>query len=273
MAIKAAMLYNLPLLYGLYALVASLQLVTGGRAVFNLLCAIGSGCLFSDVSIGVVVILSLVANSIHQLLIHGFTWLSRFIAASQQSQRGGRIIMRPSTMLLVLCPFAALMFLQQLWSLKGLFSCTMFVAGLEAVYLACFALIGSSHHDATMIEEQMSYSDNKVAFAALIVLTIPGIMAGAIDLMIWEQIVEGRSWWLWSWIVLPVLMVCRLKILAKSSLSSRVGWSPAVLRLLVIMWNCPLMLARGNAYRVSHLVIGLVVTELVLEIAIRFLRR
>ena len=258
MAMETAMLYNLPLLYGLYAMVAGLHWALVGTAVdatiYRLVSVVFCCYLWADVSIMTATVLSLVANSIHQLLLSGLRFLSPRMDANQRS-RSSWFMMSIVAAFGVLGLFATLRILVS-WSTAGLLGCIFFLAGIVAVIVACFAMSGKS----TNLEWN-------IAFAALLLLTIPGIFAGAIMLMLWEQSVEFRSWQLWLCLVLPALIVGALK--CSRPIAHKNARELAAMRVLVVFWTCQGVLARGDAYRVSHMVVGVATTEMIFELVDR----
>lgn len=263
------MLYNLPMLYGLYAIGAGLYcaLAPWIESVGLPLDALGAAllCMRSDLPILPLLILTVVANSIHRLIVSLLRWASPCIASHQESFRFW-VVTFVIILIVILSPLVALAIVDhrlEHWTRPCLASCLVYTAGLVAMYLACLWLIGRR--------------DCCIPFVALVMLLAPGIMAGAVTLMVWEQDVEARSWWLWARLVVPVMSVCWLKGTRQkqSNTYSRIGTTTTLLlllRVLVVVSMSRMILLRGNAYRVGHLVFAVAVSELLLEAGYRKLR-
>lgn len=277
LAMESAMLYNLPLLYGLYATVAGLHwALVGARIVdspiYRLIMAIGMGWVWSDASKFAVLILALVAHSLLQVVMYGLdllsprtaaatnrrlVWIISFLVTLGVGTLGFLLTFRASSATAV--------------SLMDLLGCILFVAGIVSLYMACFWLVGGGD---CAITQQYRSASKDIAFVALVMLTAPGILAGTLLLMKWEQRVEARSWIIWASLVLPVLVVCLLKktttMIRPVGLDEKTeGWKLVAIRLLSVLWACPDLVTRGNAFRVSYMVVGVAWTELLIDYPIQ----
>jgi hypothetical protein len=263
LTMESAMLYNLPILYGLYAIGAGLYCAVAPwlyESHWLPLDGIGTflcGCVGSDLSIVSLLILTVVANSIYRLLLSLLRWVSPRIASHQQSVRFWMVTFG-IILIVILAPLLALAIVDhrlEHWTILGLFSCLVYVAGVVVVYLSCLWLVG---------RRQRQEDDSDCAFVALIFLTTPAILAGTLALMVWEEGVERRSWWLWSTLVVPVVSACGFKG-TRQKQSNNSKRSRTLVLLFVVVSMSRSILMRGNAFRVGHLVFVVATSELMFE--------
>lgn len=278
LAIESAMLYYLPILYGMYALVAGLHCAV---PKYYFLASLGILPIlpWSDTPISILVILFVVASLIHFLL----TFLLQAI-----SFKLGNVSMRflwsASLVLMgILFPLLliALRLWNESWTMSGLASCMVYVWGIVAMILSCLWMVGQS---------TLKTNSSSLYLAGLLVMTAPGILAGRFTLMIWERHVDGSSWWLWARLVIPVLAmaVCQKHTTPRTTPSSSttaatnvgarshtlMSWGRGFLILLVILATTgPCVLVHGNSFRVANLVMAMVMTECFLQVLVTFSTR
>ena len=141
------------------------------------------------------------------------------------------------------------------WAVMDVISAAVYVSG---IVLACV----------------LSCSFFNPSLAILIVLAVPGILAGTIVLAGWEQSIEARSWWIWIRLVLPVMAACfplqsssSKSALPTSNQNQDLPWIWSLLRtqlvVAVVVWSGRRILMRGHAYEVGPLVERLLLLEVV----------
>ena len=248
-AMECAMLYNLPVIFGLHAILAALH----SASVFCMP-LIATFFIISDFPLRNLVVLTLVTDSIHFLLVIA---LSRFSSTSASTKRQFQIAGLGITFAAIcLLPLAVALTMTG-WAVMDVISAAVYVSG---IVLACV----------------LSCSFFNPPLAILIVLAVPGILAGTIVLAGWEQSIEARSWWLWIRLVLPVLVVVFLTQSSSSSSSTSLSsfrnkglpllwpWLRIVSVIAVVVWSGQGILLRGHAHEVALMVERLLVLEVVL---------
>ncbi len=242
---ESAMLYNLPMLYGLYAIVAGFHCAFPGHYYLPFLGTLPM-LLWSDVSLPILLLLLLVGNSIHFLLITLLHALSFRLVL-----RSWRLESMIFMLLGILAPLTiGCLLWNDAWSIRGLASCIIYGAGIVAMMLACLWLVGQS--------------SNRVPFVALVLIATPGILAGSIALMLWEQNVDTRSWWIWARLIIPVFGVCRYG--KSTACSSHNATTRALLVLLAVLGTGRNLVMMGNSFRVGHLVFAVSLVEVCLQV-------
>jgi len=255
------MLYNLPVVFGLHAILASLHCA-------SLFCMplVIVFFIMSDLPLGMLVFLTLIANSIHFLTIKVLSWKAPNIQAPTTTRRYSRrtLVLVTAIIGVVLVSSAMLVLQSKRWSISDSIQAIVFIGGILFIYLAsCSWLIPP--------------------LASLVVLTTPGIFAGTIVLMGWEQSIEHRSWWMWIRFVWPIIAVTYFAQTMKSSTPTRknrrhppegtVHFLRSVLMIAVVFWKGLGILMRGNAYQVGHLVESILILEVVTSWVMHFLDR
>ena len=244
------MLYNLPVIFGSHAILAALHCA-------SVLCMPLIVVFFikSDFPVRTLILLTLVSNSIHFLLVMVLSWISSTSTSTKRSHLMKRLCVTIAALGLLSLVSALTM---TGWAVIEAISAIIYFSGL---FIACI----------------LSCSFLNPPLAALIILAIPGIVAGTIVLAGWEQSIEARSWWLWIRLVLPVLVVVFLTQSSSSSSSSTSlssfrskglpllwPWLRIVSVIAVVVWSGQGILLRGHAHEVALMVERLLVLEVVL---------
>lgn len=243
MAMQAAMLYNLPILYALYAQIAAIYFVLSPFSslptFLPLFVSFLLGALTSNLGLFPLGVLTLVAHSIHGVVVAGLRYTVRW----KPPKKAETIIIRP------IQAIVALVMRYRGWSLRGLVESFVFMGELLAIVLRCAMPLGQES------------TRKQVLFAAMVLPTLPGIFAGAFTLMVWEQGVS--SWWLWLRMVIPIEAV-QLWIQEPSEIGPN-SFLRIVFGILALVFTTRgLLLQSGNAHRVGNLVSALSVGETML---------
>lgn len=256
MSMDSAMLYNLPVLYGLYGVIAGFGCVMSQP--YPLISAIGFGSLWSDIGMSSLLILSLVANSIHQLLLCILTFCH---SRSTISVRFCALSFVGSVFVCLLVGLGIALWWVGYWDFNHM-ACSCYVAGIACLYISSFLLV---KYGGTTLE---SRQDN-AAFAAMIMLLLPAIFTGKVVLMIWEQKVDNSSWPVLLFLLAVVPLTCLLKLTSQYA-TLRLWRRWRCLTLVVsLMPICYSILRRGNAFRLFHLAFVATCSEGAMEIVAR----
>lgn len=274
---ESAMLYNLPILYGMYALLAALQCAFPQHYYLASLGILTFLPWSYDTPWSILLILFWVASAIHYLLMSLLQTVSFSLA--NRSWQWWSTTWVVIGIVLPLC--LGMVLWKDSWTVFGLASCMVYCAGVVAVILTCLWMVGQSTTTTHVHNKKNCGSGGGVGLAALILLTAPGILAGSFTLLMWEQQVDSRSWWLWARLVMPALVMAMCqkglatrRITTPTTIastgtrhqSSILYWTRGFLLVLIILGTKgPRVLGHGNSFRVAHLVMAVVMTECLLH--------
>lgn len=255
MTFESAMLYNLPILAGLYAVVGGLRCafpdiqhpfaIPLSTALYGWLCC--------DVSKGCVLVLSLVADTLNSLLI----WLAvpGFLGSKRTSKSLITLYFGLFILFGVLTLVCTRLVLGAWWVEHS--DAPLYLCNVLVIYLSLFLLLGLDKH----------HSKTKIAFASLISVITPLVTAGPIMLMAWEQQTRPSSWFTLYSLLVPVCVFCWLQVgfpgggVPKFWKMARFAISVASVLIL-----CPSALARGNGFRVAESVAEFTWVQIALHI-------
>lgn len=250
---ECAMLYNLPVIFCLHALLAALHCasifcVPLVVAFFNL----------SDCPLPLLVVLTFIASSIHFVMVTTFGYISTFALRARQSSQ--RALLSVSLVGIGLVSLAVVLTMSG-WEVADVMQALVFVSGILLVY------------------GRLAYL--KAPLATLILVASPGMFAGTIVLAAWEKSIEARSWWIWTKLVVPVLCLVhsdgptspttssRSFVVGKDTMSrSRMKPSSpttvfrSIAIVAVVLWTGRTILKRGHAHQVGGIVDFLLILEL-----------
>ena len=257
-SMQSAMIYNLPFISYFYSIIASLKCAYG-EAKFSplyLFAAILFGWIWSDISKETVVILCLLANSIHSIITNILPL--GFIQVKSWSRFFGKCLV-----VLVTLQFSSLALARHVIGLELIQhpGQNFFLFSVMLVYLSLFLLIGVDQRSC------LRRRSLKVNFVALVSLTVPVIVAGPISLMIWEDEPRASSWFLLLKILLPVFFFCVSKttLLSDDSMSGKWSSICTSLVILIILKICPATLSKGHGFLLSDLVSSIALVHIVVD--------
>ena len=128
------------------------------------------------------------------------------------------------------------------------FDMTLCVFSIFGIYLAVILLVRFSNSASPR-------GRANIAFASLVILSIPAAVAGALTLMAWEQTTRMSSWGTLMFSLVPICAYCWIiinqKTTAKSPATIDAVRSIVIASAVLIM--CPSLLERGNGYLVTIL--------------------
>jgi hypothetical protein len=238
---ESAMLYNLPILFGLFVVIAGLRCAFPDPMVFPAfpLAAIMCGWIWCDVSKEAVVTLSLVANTVNVILVRmiplGFL----------KTKNPVRLAIGWFAGVLLLTLVLGLFVGSHPWSTRHL-GCSLYIYSILVMYVCLFLLVG--------LDKQSPIGRQKVAFTALVGLSIPPIVAGPITLMAWEQEIQRSSWYALLSVLVPVCTSCWRNGTTTNDDTAGLGVWKRIRPLLVsvaVFAVCPEILSRGSGFRVA----------------------
>jgi hypothetical protein len=273
---ESAMFYNLPILFGLFCTIGGLCCAFPSLPIPMLIPLFAMACGWiwcEDVSKAAVVVLCLVANAIHEVLTRVISLVAGALLRSKA---------KPTVRLLASCLVGAFWGVQLLgyvfsrlvlgeWSMPPL-DCTLFVCCVVVEYVSLFFLVAG-------VGKQSRDGKQKVAFATLVSLAVPVMVAGPITLMAWEQATRQSSWYslLSTWV--PICAYCWISqtIIIPSVHRRRSSWNANVVRtaalLISMIMACPGILSRGNGFRVASLVSSIGWVNIALDILLTIVYR
>ena len=267
---ESAMLYNLPVLVSLFA-------ITGGinYAITPLLPKIwlylipvvvcACGWKWSDLHGLPVLILALVANTVHGCTLHGMGFLSRIFCSSMENNRLRRLSISSFVSLLstYILGVAYSVFSSGDWSFLP-FDVAAYMSIVVLVYVSAFQLVGRS------AGSSVSSSRCQVGayLAVLIVVTMPFLVAGQVSLMSWEGSTRRNTWQFLVWTCAPILVACHMKRpMTGDSVPSHVWQSSFsfLLAVFILFWSrwC---LPRGTGFRLTTLIRAISWSDLVFSL-------
>lgn len=250
------MLYNLPVIFGLHAILAALH-----HASVFCMPLVAVFFITSDFPLPTLLVLTLVASSIHFLLVMA---MSRISSGSTEIRSSRKAWFGLAVAVICLVSLAVALVMSG-WAVTDTIKALVYVSGIAIVYI-------------------LSCSCLAPPLAALIVLAAPGMLAGTIVLAGWEQSIEARSWWMWTRLVLPVLGVVRSIQSSSTSKSVSSLWnmprkgissSATLLRaaslVVAVLWTGRSILMRGHANQVGPMVeVFLIVDMVSMKLMARF---
>jgi hypothetical protein len=223
---------------------------------------------WSDSSLSILIILLFVASLIHFLMMSFLQAMSYKLG--NVSWRFWSVVFVMLGILIPLLLGVLLPWNESSWTMAGLASCLVYVSGIVAMILCCVWMVGQYSTTTTQA------INGTLCLAALVLITFPGILAGSFTLLLWEQQVDGRSWWLWARLVLPtvVLALCHTgrasPLQMTGSTQSPMVWLRRFLLVGVMVGTTgPHVLRPGNSFRVAHLVTAVLLTECCLSVLAR----
>lgn len=266
---ESAMLYNLPLLLGIYSIIGCLRFgfaytskASTATAVLIFFVTSGVAVKFCDTSKPVSLVLCLVANTIHSCL----SWIVP-LGFLKTSHRTGFLI---SSLfgLFVLVQSLAFVYSRAIlgnYHAQSL-DCVLYIFCVAVVYWALVWLVGFSDANDTSSYRISSYT-------ALVALTVPASLAGAITLMVWEESTRLESWaTLFSTSLIPIGLVCLSNaILHRQAVApgSNADDSHCVMKnaraavvIGSIFFFSPLILSRGNAFQIARMIFAVSFAEI-----------
>lgn len=264
-SMQSAMIYNLPFISYFYSIIASLKCAYW-EAKFSplyLFTAVLFGWIWSDIAKETVVILCLLANSIHSIVTNIISF--GFVQVKSWSRFFGKCLVA-----LVTLQFSGLALARRILGLELIQhpGQNFFLFTVMLVYLLLFLLIG--------VDQRSSLRSLKVNFAALVSLTVPVAVTGPISLMIWEDEPRASSWFLLLKILLPVFLFCLSKTTLSNddSMSGRSSnpTSCTVLVILIVFKICPATLSKGHGFLLPDLVSSIALVHTGID-AVQYIRR
>jgi hypothetical protein len=244
---ESAMIYNLPLLLGLYAIIGGLHCAltspTTWLAPLIPVVAVLCGWMWTDVVRISVIILSLLANTVHGCL--KFTMRQGFLNPSNRFRLVGLFSVGVFLLTHVLGVVYSRVFHHE-WALQPLDS-VLFVSCI--IFALALAILSVG------ISEMSSCGQQPVAFAALLIVLLPVAVAGKLMLLAWEGETRASSWhFLWRTLG-PVFMSCLLRRNSVGATSRGRSWSRVRSAVLVttVVISSPWILARGAGFRTAYL--------------------
>eukprot|EP00934_Nitzschia_sp_Nitz4_P005572 Nitzschia sp. Nitz4//scaffold209_size42451//37200//39594//NITZ4_007364-RA/size42451-snap-gene-0.47-mRNA-1//1//CDS//3329541718//5562//frame0 len=228
--IDAAMIYHLPVLYGLYTLVAALNYALEfPYPILVVLCT----SFVSDLPRSTHTILTLVASSVFHMILSILP-----LAKTRPLPPIGWIVKLYMTMLAVF----GLLGISLAFILTGVCSwdfiaCSVFIGGIVSINLSCWL---SMRYAIDM------HRRSSRALFALMGVTAPGMFAGVVVLSLWEQHVLSSSWLFLALVWLPVAALCIFHVrgsMSRNQHSLERFWV-LVIGILYYGWSLAI---RGNA--------------------------
>jgi hypothetical protein len=276
---EAAMLYNLPLLVALFGVIGSFHCAAAPilPRQFSLIVpvvACGCGWLWSDVNAYSVVLLTLVANTVHACLAFGIGLVRRILGRSRQKTTSNSW-WRP---LLLACggTFVLALLLGAAVTQNRRNDGTWSFPPLDIVFYACsVVLIYASVllQDAEASQDQTQFSVYAIghnptdAYAAVVVLVIPFLIAGQVVLMAWEGATRASTWYFLLKTGVPITMASVIArwpfVMGTTSRHHRV-WQVArsIVLSASILCCCPCVLPRGTGFRLATILILIAWTDI-----------
>ena len=256
--IESAMLYNLPILVSLFAITAGFNYVITpllpkpwSYIIPVVVCA--CGWTWSDLRGLPVLILALVANTVHGCTLHGMIFLSRILCSSVENNRFWRLVISSfvSLFLMHILGVAYSVWSSGDWSFLPI-DVAAYMSTVILVYVSAFQLVGRSA--GSPVSSGHFHVD--AYYAVLIVVTMPFLVAGQVSLMSWEGSTRRSSWQFLVWTCAPILVACHMKRpVAGHSVPGQVWHSSFsfLLAVFILFWSrwC---LPRGTGFRLTTLI-------------------
>jgi hypothetical protein len=244
---QTAMLYNLPLLAGLYVLIASLHCAfpfkSNWIALLSPVVAVICGWIWSDAQGLSVAILSFVASGV-------YACVSKAIGTFQGSMTSWkplRLVGACFGGVLLLLQILGILYSHMLdgsWSLQPLDS-VLFLSCVGLVYMIPLLVVG--------FQPPSISGHRRVSRACLLLVITPCLVAGQIALIAWEGAPRASSWQFLLSTFLPVVMSCLVEGCSVDALAPGAGGHLRSLVILVgVLSVCPHMLPRGTGFRLGY---------------------
>jgi hypothetical protein len=237
---ESAMLYNLPLLLAMFAVIGSLRLAYPGgsqtTSLAILLVAIVCGMLFCETSKAATLILCLVANAVNACLV----WI---LPVGRLDPNRTRLVgsFLGLFVLVQILAFGYSRIVLGGWTPQPI-DCVMYVFCVGLVYWSLFWLLGLGKASGSSTAE----------YVALVVLILPVTVAGPIALMAWEECTRKESWMSLLSTFVPVCMVCLSKAV---QVRDDCRWTKVRSACIVcsVLLLSPWLLSRGNGFQLARL--------------------
>jgi hypothetical protein len=257
------MIYNLPLLLALYAIIGGLNcalpLPPTWPAPLIPVVAVLCGWMWTDVIRISVIILSLLASTIHGCL--KFTMRQGFLSSSSRLRLVGLF----SVGVFLLTQGLGVVYSRVLhheWALQPLYS---------VLYVSCILFALALAILSAGMNERSSCGHQPAAFAALLIVLLPVAVSGKIMLMAWEGETRASSWYfLWRTLG-PVCISCLLRRNGAGATSRGRSWSSVRSAILVtaVILSSPWILARGAGFRTAYLLPFIACVDIVESFVLR----
>ena len=260
---ESAMIYNLPLLLGLYAILGGLHCALPTPLtwlaplipVVTVLC----GWMWTDVSRISVIILSFLASTVHGCL--KFTMRQGFLDPSNRF----RVVQRFSIGVFLLTQVLGVVYSRVFhheWALQP-FDSVLYVSCI--LFAPILAIISAG------MNERSSCGQQPVAFPALLIVLLPVTVAGKLMLIAWEGETRASSWYfLWRTLG-PVFISCLLRRNGIGATSRGRSWSRIRSAILVtaVVLSSPWILTRGAGFRTAYLLPFIACVDIVESFVLR----
>lgn len=268
---EAAMLYNLPILFGFYAVIAGFRCalpgISGDLGLLIPLFAAFCGWMWCHFSTDCVVILCLVANAINTLLVQiipvGFLKAESPLRFSIKCFLG----------LFIFCQILGVIYCSQR-QLTQFFEAALYVFGILAMYLSMFLLVGLNPTPTKQSSSSFSDSEKKakITFVSLVALSIPVMVAGPVTLLAWEEVPRASSWYTLLSAIIPICAFTLIHLNGttihhcSSAPSNAVDAIRSGVIAVSVLALCPSALDRGHGYYVAKFVSRVAWVDIVVNI-------
>jgi hypothetical protein len=262
---ESAMLYNLPILFGLFVVIAGLRCafpdILQDFALVIPLFAAFYGWMWCDVSKECVVILCLVSNAINTLLIRIIPL--GFLKTKSPFRFGVTCFLGLFVLVQILGVVYARLVLGRWW-MEHWFDAVLYIYSILVMYLSLFLLVG--------FNKQSSEGKVKVTFVSLVALSIPVMVAGPVTLMAWERETRKSSWYSLCSTLVPVCTFCWIRTSTAVHRASKVDTIRSILIAVSVLSLCPSALARGNGYYVTDFVSVVAWVDIAINVLLSYVR-
>ena len=254
------MLYNLPILLSLFAMIGGLhyavvESVHRDWLLFIPVITIIFGYIWSDLRGLAILILTFVASTVHGCVVRGITFLARLLCASStlESNRFRQIsISIFVTFSLVQIMGVAYSVLRDgKWSFLPL-DMVMYMTVILLVHVSLFQMVG--RHEVSSLT--CCRDPTRSSFATLLVVVMPFSVAGQVLLIGWECSTRLSSWNFLLQTCGPILGACYVKRPRAGDSASNQPWQNVAsffLVIFILFWS-PWGLPRGTGFRLNTLV-------------------
>jgi hypothetical protein len=276
---EAAMLYNLPLLVALFGVIGSFHCAATPilPRQFSLIVpvvACGCGWMWSAASPYSVVLLTLVANTVQTCLVFGIGLVRRKMGRSRQKTTASRwwrplLLACGGTFVLAQLLGAAISYNRRndgTWSFPPL-DMVVYACGVVLIYASVLQDAEPSRDQTQVSVHAVGHSPTD-AYAALVVLVMPFLIAGQVVLMAWEGATRASTWYFLLKMGVPITMASVMPFVMVTTSQPHRVWQVArsIVLSASILCYCPWVLPRGTGFRLATILILIAWTDIVLSL-------